>query len=117
MRRAPALLAGLLWLAAAGTTVVLEPHVAFARRHALESPLDAGVGWFRPALDLVAMALLVAGAHGLSVVAHGGRGNAPRAVRTARVVPWVAMAALFAFVLWLQAHPRTCVAGCGSLLG
>lgn len=114
-RLAPAILAGLLWSGALALASRLPPVVAEARALARQSPPEP-IGWAQVFFALVPVLLLLALAHGLSLAGHGGR-DAPRPVRVARATTWLAATVLVLFLAWLESHPRSCVLGCGPLLG
>ena len=115
-RLAPALVAGLFWSAALAALVLVPPNVQWARQHVLSSPGD-DIAWVGVGAELLAAGLALAIATPFSLLAHGDRRSAPTAVRAARVVTWAVVLGMFLFASWVQANPRVCVLGCGSLLG
>jgi len=86
-RLVPAVVAGLLWLVAVALLLRVPGDFGWARQHLRSSPGD-NIVWFWPQLEVVALVLALTVAHGLSIVAHGGRRAAPSLVLGSRYGTW-----------------------------
>lgn len=100
-----------VWLLAVVLLSGVPAEVREAHLYRLRT--NEGLGWLAVGYQLFGGALLLAGAHALSAVAHGSGLTAPRTVRTTRVLTWVGFAALgiATFAVFSSAGPdcfRSC---------
>ena len=106
-----ALCAGVIWLPTAVWMTSVPARVRDAHLDRLVT--GEGLVWFWLSLSLLAMGLLLGLATWLSVLAHGNRRTAARAVVVARVVTWTVYCALLLGAMWIEGTwTRECWRSC-----
>lgn len=100
-RRLPAAVAaGLVWLATMVWLGTVPGRIRDAHLYRLRT--HEGLLWAWVALTLVAIGALLALAQWLSVLAHGNRHTAAKAVVVLRAVTWIVFGVLFLTAIWIE---------------